>query len=699
MPNPLDLLDKYIFSGVPSNAVYDLLKAGWQKVNERAWEDLYLDAFEAALQDERPRLARYADGEITLGREELHRTLHYELATSIASMPLSELTSQDFAVFLAKALVQQQALVIGGHALSETDYAQLVLRLVQHATARFKAAVTEKAFQQVMVDQALHDHALLAQTQTYLQQQFDLVLGALSLLPDIKDDTDAIRRFLETNAPTPHAAIPTRVPDPRARHLVGRADDVTRVCNYLIPADDSDAGVVAVVAVRGMGGIGKTEVAIAAVAALRAHFAEVIWLEGGANDVFAMQERLARALGVRLDADALLARGDALHLALRDGPRRLVVLDDLRRSHLADFLHLKPPCPPCALLITSRRTDLPLPPEAIVPLGQLSPDKAHDLLTALLPAGWSARELDAARSIALLLDCIPLPLTLAARRARQIAQRRDASATLPLAALLAELKARRLQVLNQGEDPTRADLSVVITFDASYHDLVPEDQVRLRGLGVFARNEFELPALQAVWNTDANAARQTAQRLVATGLLEEIAPDTWWMHDLLREYAEERLHRAGDAELTAARLAHARHWQHLLDEREVLSAADWQWLERQRAEVERAAVWLLGNWQTAPQDAAWLAVAIAQAYQPYTWSQWEAWLLAGQAAAMAEADRAAARRLQRGLAAYCQHRGDTVAAQGLLEASLISARTLLAESTTPNAQAAAQRGVAVTLGD
>ena len=51
-----DLLDKYIFSGVPSNAAYDLIKTAWEKANHRSWEDLFLDAFQEALDEMRPRL-------------------------------------------------------------------------------------------------------------------------------------------------------------------------------------------------------------------------------------------------------------------------------------------------------------------------------------------------------------------------------------------------------------------------------------------------------------------------------------------------------------------------------------------------------------------------------------------------------------------------------------------------------------------
>lgn len=104
--------------------------------------------------------------------------------------------------------------------------------------------------------------------------------------------------------------------------------------------------------------------------------------------------------------------------------------------------------------------------------------------------------------------------------------------------MLGELRARRIQVLNQGEEPDRPDLSVVITFDVSYDDLDADDQARLRKPGVFARNEFELPALQAAWEDEESSARGALERLANAGLAEETGQETWWMHDLLRELVQ-----------------------------------------------------------------------------------------------------------------------------------------------------------------
>ncbi len=221
----LSLFDKYIFSGVPSSAAWDLTKATWEKLNQRSWKELYLDAFESALVDERPRLQKYAGGEISLSRETLHRALHQDLAAAVYKMPLSSLTDEEFIEILASALKERQALVIGGHNLTEDDYAQLIRNLVRKAAVLFKTSVTQNpaAFQQAMLAEAQQNQTLVRETQTYLEQRFDLVLQQLdahtALLQQIIANTEAIKEGLGLDRPQPEirneiqASIESQRPD------------------------------------------------------------------------------------------------------------------------------------------------------------------------------------------------------------------------------------------------------------------------------------------------------------------------------------------------------------------------------------------------------------------------------------------------------------------------------------------------------
>ncbi len=410
--------------------------------------------------------------------------------------------------------------------------------------------------------------------------------------------------------PPPPAPLRTRIPEPRAAQLVGRATELEWVCQRL-----QGENTAAIAAIRGIGGMGKTELAIAAVHKLAAHFAErVIWLDCGANDIQAIQARMAAALGVELRSEDPKIRADMLAAAFQH-QSMLVVLDDVRRRHLADFEALLPPRPPCAVLVTSRRDDLPLLAPTL-PLPELAPTDSHVLISNLIPEAVAA-EPETASVISELLKHIPLALKLAARRAERLARRRAATGQQPLATLLEELQTRRIQVLDQGGDPDRPDLSIVITFNASYDDLDAPDQVKLRRLGVFARNEFELPAIRTVWQEpDENSARQALDRLMNAGLLEEVDEDRWWMHDLLREYAAERLTRDGSDEEKTARLAHAAYWQSWLHNYTPDNVEKWRDMLSHRPEFAQAADWVLQNWSLDPELATKFAISIAQLF-PY----------------------------------------------------------------------------------
>lgn len=223
MPLLKDLLNSQLFSGVPSNAVWDLIKVTWEKVTARGWEDLYLDAFEASLAADRPRLAKYADGDISLDRETLRRVLHQDLVAPVASLGVGKLTDEQFAASVAAALADRQALVIGGHNLDQEDYDQIVRGLVRRATATFRASVLsdQAAFQRAMMAEALDNRELLRQTQDYLGSHFQLVRARLDehgvLLEKILANTEDLK---ESQRPQPTGGdSPPSQPDTKQPQL------------------------------------------------------------------------------------------------------------------------------------------------------------------------------------------------------------------------------------------------------------------------------------------------------------------------------------------------------------------------------------------------------------------------------------------------------------------------------------------------
>ena len=84
--------------------------------------------------------------------------------------------------------------------------------------------------------------------------------------------------------------------------------------------------------------------------------------------------------------------------------------------------------------------------------------------------------------------------------------------------------------------------SLQLVFDLSYAELDEADQLHFAQLGVFARNEFELDAVQLIWGTGTlDEARCIVEQLVDAGLVEDLDANEWWLHDLLREYARSKL--------------------------------------------------------------------------------------------------------------------------------------------------------------
>jgi tetratricopeptide (TPR) repeat protein len=184
MSNLFDILSGYAFSGVPSNAVYDLIKKAWQTVTHKTWEELYLGAFQTALEEARPFLAKYVreDGVIAIDQTELQQIFHQEL--DIDATTFSELNSDEFVSRLAQVMVDRSILIIGGHPLSNQDYAHLILNLLDQVKVHFKQSVLSDStiLNRVLLEESLKNQTLAEETVRYLGMQFDLVLSKLEVI-------------------------------------------------------------------------------------------------------------------------------------------------------------------------------------------------------------------------------------------------------------------------------------------------------------------------------------------------------------------------------------------------------------------------------------------------------------------------------------------------------------------------------------
>jgi DNA-binding SARP family transcriptional activator/TolA-binding protein len=218
------------------------------------------------------------------------------------------------------------------------------------------------------------------------------------------------------------------------------------------------------------------------------------------------------------------------------GRRVLVLLDNARDGD--QVRPLLPGNPGCVVVVTSRDTLAGLVATdgaRRLGLDVLPQADAVGLLRSLI-GGRVDDDPEAAAALAGLCAGLPLALRIAAELATA---RRPA----PLAGLVAELAASRLDLLDAGED--RADVRAV--FSWSYRQL-PDDAATAFALtGLHPGEDLDVDAAAALTGTTAGQARQVLGRLHRASLVEASGPGRYGMHDLLRAYARE-LAAARDAD-------------------------------------------------------------------------------------------------------------------------------------------------------
>jgi len=308
----------------------------------------------------------------------------------------------------------------------------------------------------------------------------------------------------------------------------------------------------AIVGVGGMGGVGKTELARHLAAEMAESAPEsVLWLDVADRPLSDVHQRLARALGVTLPPTADAQQNyEILCAAFRQSSVRLLVLDDIRRSFLESLHYCLPPSPPCAVLLTSRLNLPAVPAGGMIVLDVMSEPQALELLRSIPGLEEAAaREPEAARGLVRLCACHPLALDLAARRLL----RRVKHSKTPIAVFNAQLT-NRLEQLREGDARLQ---SLRANFDLSYTELSPADQGYFRRLAVCAETGFTPALAAALWQCDAPEAVRILERLSDASLVlpPERAAGRWRLHDLLRDYAGERLRETGEESATQRLLA------------------------------------------------------------------------------------------------------------------------------------------------
>jgi tetratricopeptide (TPR) repeat protein len=317
----------------------------------------------------------------------------------------------------------------------------------------------------------------------------------------------------------------------------GRGAELDRLDR--LRGDDGPA--VGVAVIDGPAGVGKTTLAVHWAHQMARHFPDgqlYLNLRGFDPHQRPMSpadalRKLLGALGVnaqRIPAD--LNEQARLYRSVVAGQRVLVVLDNARSPEQVRWL--LPAHPTCFVVVTSRnRLEGLIAWDGAVRinLDVLPPKDAIALVSGVVGEARVAAEPQACAELAKLCGYMPLAL-------RIVAERGAADDTVRLADLAAELLAehdRLLDRLSNGDDAT----AVRAVFSWSYNALPPAAARLFRLLGVHPGPDVGTAAAGALAGMTPAQVRQVLEVLTSAHMIEEVGPDRYRLHDLLRMYAAE----------------------------------------------------------------------------------------------------------------------------------------------------------------
>jgi len=298
---------------------------------------------------------------------------------------------------------------------------------------------------------------------------------------------------------------------------------------------------VPVVTLAGPPGVGKTALAVHAAHKMRASFPDgqlYVNLRGyapgpplSAMDVL---PRFLRALGVPpesvpLDQD----EQEAMFRSRITDQQVLLLLDNAANAE--QIRPLLPGSPGCAVLVTSRDTLRGLAVShaaSNVRLDVLDNAEARALLAGMLGAEVVGDQSAAADELTALCAHLPLALRIAAAN---LLSRPE----ITIASYVEELRAgNRLAALTVEGDERAA---VHAAFDLSYAALKPELAQLFRLLSIAPGTDITPDVAAALGGLTTQDARRRLDRLATANLVDNHAPGRYQFHDLLRDYAAERL--------------------------------------------------------------------------------------------------------------------------------------------------------------
>ncbi len=321
------------------------------------------------------------------------------------------------------------------------------------------------------------------------------------------------------------------------RHFTGRAREFAALTELLDQPGEQRPGMVVISAIGGTAGVGKTTLAVHWAHQVAGRFPDGqlhVNLRGyDRNQPVSAADALAgllQALGVPgQDIPDEMEDRARLYRTRLAGRRVLVLLDNARDGD--QVRPLLPGDPGCVAVVTSR--------DALA--GLVAADGARRLDLDVLPLAdavgllrsliGSRADADPDAVTALARLCARLPLAL--RITAELAVARPAA---PLAELVAELEASRLDLLDAGED--RTDVRAV--FSWSYRQLPDDAAGAFALIGLHPGEDLDVHAAAALTGTSAGQAGRVLGRLHRASLLQASGTGRYGMHDLLRAYAREQ---------------------------------------------------------------------------------------------------------------------------------------------------------------
>ncbi|HEY7224556.1 MAG TPA: BTAD domain-containing putative transcriptional regulator [Micromonosporaceae bacterium] len=354
----------------------------------------------------------------------------------------------------------------------------------------------------------------------------------------------------EADGPVPDRPIPAQLP-PAVADFTARCEELAQLDRLVDGALDATHLVV----VAGTAGVGKTALVVHWAHRVRDRFPDgqlFLDLRGfGPGAELEPSEALSYLLGaLGLASERVptsVSEASALYRSLLVGRRMLVVLDNAASEE--QVRPLLPAGNGTLVLVTSRASLVGLAARngaRSIALAPFSAAESGQLLSQVLGDQRVAAEAEAVRELAAACGHLPLALRIAAAHLSI----HPAWSTADYVNVLT--RGGRLAGLSVPGDP---EASLETALNASYARLPEQTRRMFRLLAVVPGPEVTADAVAALAGVDEQSAAAHLSQLAAAHLVDERQPGRYSQHDLLKEYACDRLatHETEDRRCAAAR--------------------------------------------------------------------------------------------------------------------------------------------------